>query len=203
MSRAQLPSVWGLTGMKAYESLIPSDFFGFLDTQGVLLHGLPPGAAVQLRAGVRVAAQSAGEADFRLLGPWQDFTTGSPIPEEDEKEAARQIDPFGARRAGCESSKCRGYVADLDAMASVGANANFLVTKAVCLRCGKSFDAHERFDSLSAKPLFKAKSIKSSKAEQESQRPQVSVQPDIDAKKPKTFVVRPLIVISSIHGETE
>ena len=156
--------------------------------QGVLLHGLPPGAAVQLRAGVRVASQSAGEADFRLLGNWQDFTTGSPIPQEDEREAARQIDPFGARRAGCESSQCRGYVADLDAMASVGANANFLVMKAICLRCGKSFDAHERFDNLSAKPL-KPKSTNSSKPERETQTPQI--QPHTTSS-PKTFVAWPL-----------
>ena len=94
-----------------------------------------------------MAAQSAGQADFRLMGPWQDFTTGSPLTEEEEAEPARSIDPFGAARGGCESSQCRGYVADLDAMASVGANANFLVHKAICVRCGKSFEAHERIEA--------------------------------------------------------
>ena len=107
-----------------------------------MLHGLPAGASVQLRTGVRVAAQEAGEADFRLLGSWQDFTTGSPIPPEDQDA---QIDPFGGMRGGCESSQCEGYVADLDAMATVGLNSNVL-NKAICMRCGKSFEAHERID---------------------------------------------------------
>ena len=118
--------------------------------RGATLHGLPPGAAVQLRAGVRVAAQSAGQADFRLLGPWQDFTTGSPLTEEEEAEPSRSIDPFGAARGDCESSQCRGYVADLDALASVGANANFMVQKAICIRCGKSFEAHRRLERTEA-----------------------------------------------------
>ncbi|CAJ1411044.1 unnamed protein product [Effrenium voratum] len=115
----------------------------------VILHGLPPGAAVQLRAGVRVASQKEGEADFRLLGLWQDFTTGSPLPQEEEREAARRMDPFGAVRGRCESSQCRGYVSDPEALASLGLNANSLVTKAICVRCGKPFEAHERVNASS------------------------------------------------------
>ena len=95
-----------------------------------------------------MASQTAGQADFRLLGPWQDFTTGSPLTEEEQAESSRSIDPFGALRGDCESSQCRGYVADLDALASVGANANFMVNKAICVRCGKSFEAHRRIDRL-------------------------------------------------------
>lgn len=113
------------------------------------MHGLPPGAAVQLRAGVRVASQKEGEADFRLLGLWQDFTTGSPLPQEEEREAARRMDPFGAVRGRCESSQCRGYVSDPEALASLGLNANSLVTKAICVRCGKPFEAHERVNASS------------------------------------------------------
>ena len=150
------------------------------------MHGLPPGAAVQLRAGVRVAAQSAGEADFRLLGQWQDFTTGSPIPEEDERENARQIDPFGGMRGGCESTQCEGYVADLDAMASVGANANFLVTKAICVRCGKSFELHERVDPQTVKT---SKIVKTKTVNIEESTP-----PSLQLERlgaPKTFVAGP------------
>eukprot|EP00931_Biecheleriopsis_adriatica_P021537 TRINITY_DN14065_c0_g1_i2.p1 TRINITY_DN14065_c0_g1~~TRINITY_DN14065_c0_g1_i2.p1 ORF type:complete len:4450 (-),score=994.04 TRINITY_DN14065_c0_g1_i2:41-13390(-) len=112
----------------------------------VILHGLPAGAAIQLRAGVRVASQQGSEADFRLLGPWLDFTTGSPLPEDEEAEAGRNIDPFGAPRGGCEASSCRGYVADVEAMSAAGPNASSMVSSAVCIRCGKSFDAHRRFD---------------------------------------------------------
>ncbi|CAK9014557.1 D-amino acid dehydrogenase small subunit, partial [Durusdinium trenchii] len=158
-----------------------------------ILHGLPAGAAVQLRAGVRVAAQSAGEADFRLLGPWKDFTTGSPIPEEDERETARKIDPFGGMRGGCASSQCRGYVADLDAMAFVGANANNLVTTAICVRCGKSFEAHEKVDPQMAKA---PKSVKSTSTLEE--QPNFAKFQVDQHGPPKTFVVSTLEPSASI-----
>ncbi|CAE7203036.1 DNAJB8 [Symbiodinium sp. CCMP2592] len=166
------------------------------------LHGLPPGAAVQLRAGVRVAAQSAGQADFRLMGPWQDFTTGSPLTEEEEAEPARSIDPFGAARGGCESSQCRGYVADLDAMASVGANANFLVHKAICVRCGKSFEAHERIEaSVSATRRGRAAKVQVAKLSEPS-----SGGPPEDDENLRTFeVVHAMVFVrdrASVKGRT-
>eukprot|EP00439_Symbiodinium_sp_Y106_P075153 s2320_g14.t2 len=166
------------------------------------LHGLPPGAAVQLRAGVRVAAQSAGQADFRLMGPWQDFTTGSPLTEEEEAEPARSIDPFGAARGGCESSQCRGYVADLDAMASVGANANFLVHKAICVRCGKSFEAHERIEaSVSASRRGRAAKVQVAKLPEPN-----SGGPPEDDESLRTFeVVHAMVFVrdrASVKGRT-
>ena len=75
-----------------------------------MLYGLPAGAALELRAGVRVAPRTEGDADMRLLGPWIAFQTGQKITAQDESET--NTDPFGVPRGGCKASLCRSYVSD-------------------------------------------------------------------------------------------
>ena len=75
-----------------------------------MLHGLPAGAALELRAGVRVAPRTEGAADMRLLGPWIGFQTGPKLSAQEE--ADMNTDPFGVPRAGCKGSLCRSYVSD-------------------------------------------------------------------------------------------
>lgn len=87
------------------------------------LHGLPEGAALQLRVTVRVLHPEDLGPDVALSGVWKNFATRA-------APARSGVDRHGVRRGSCQASLCDDFALD-------GVSFH-------CLRCGRLDHCHQR-----------------------------------------------------------
>jgi len=106
------------------------------DTAVILTH--IPRRPICIRVIARVTGVVDIGADVRVCGPWSARLQSISLEEEVEQASGANMDPMSVARGKCKLTGCKGFVRSVTETVRLGQ---------VCLRCGHSYDKHEKLDA--------------------------------------------------------